>query len=154
KRLIDYYGGPPEYCQSHLIWHETFDGWKRSILINDKIPHAFPEQHNDYLQQFIDYRAPVEKFSDLAAYDGSVIVDRTRGEISARCGGTSMNFVAINLAHDIVTGRFGVNEARQEYVRLYKAYFNGEKPDYTQSFQFQVPRSGTMDPDKQLSLAR
>ena len=125
KRLIDYYGEPAESCESRLIWHETFDGWKRSILVNQKIPHAFPAQHNDYLEQFIDYRVPVEKFSDLAAFDGSVIVERTKGEISARCGGSSMNFVAINLANDIVTGKKTVQEAREEYAKLYNAYFEG-----------------------------
>ena len=147
ERLIDYYGEPAEACESRLIWHKTFDGWKRTILVNEKIPHNFPDQHNDYLEQFIDYHVPVEKVSDLVAFDGSVIIERTKGEISARCGGTSMNFVAINLAHDIVTGRRSVTEARQEYGRMYQAFFGGEKPEYTQSFQFQVPTSGTMDAD-------
>jgi hypothetical protein len=40
-----------------------------------------------------------------------------KGEISACCG-ASMNFVAINLAYDIVTGKRPVQEARQEYTHL------------------------------------
>lgn len=148
KRLIDYYGEPAEYCDSRLIWHETSDGWKRTEVVNDVIPHAFPDQHNDYLEQFIDYRVPVERFSDLGRFDGSVMVDRTKGEISARCGGTSMNFLALNLSHEIVTGRRSVDEARGEYARVYKAFFEkDEKAPSTQGFQFQVPHNGTGDPD-------
>ena len=58
-----------------------------------------------------------------------------------------MNFVAINLAHDIVTGKRSVEEAREEYGRLYRAYKDGEKPPYTQGFQFDLPMGDTRDPD-------
>ena len=75
------------------------------------------------------------------------MIERTKGEISARCGGTSMNFVAINLAHDIITGKRSVEEARKEYTKLYQAYKQGEKPAYTQQFQFEVAKGKTGDPD-------
>jgi hypothetical protein len=147
KRLIEYYGEPQEFSESQLIWHETNDGWKRTVLSREEVPHAFPSEHTDFLEQFIDYKVPVQMFSHLAEYDGSVIAERTKGELSARCGGTSMNFVAINLAHDIITGKRTVRQARDEYTRLYKAYKSGEKPPYTQSFQFELPRRDTRDAD-------
>jgi len=147
RRLIDYYGPPDESTASMLVWRRTRDGWKRTVLSREEVPHDFPAHHTDYLEQFIDYRVPVDKFSALAEFDGSVIVERTKGEISARCGGTSMNFVAINLAHDIVTERRSVEEARAEYTRLYQAYRNGEKPPYTQTFQFPLPSEDTKDLD-------
>lgn len=146
KRLIDYYGQPDDYSKSWLVWYDTEDGWKRTVLSREEVPHEFPAHHCDYLEQFIDYKVPIEMYSKLAEYDGSVIAERTKGELSARCGGTSMNFVAINLAHDIITGRRSVAEARREYTRLYKAYQDGEKPPYTQAFQFELPKE-TRDPD-------
>lgn len=147
QRLTETYGEPKEATASRLIWHHTNDGWKRTELSSEEIPHDFPAHHTDYLEQFIDYRVPVDKVAALAEFDGSVMVERTRGEISARCGGTSMNFVAINLAHDIVTGKRSVAEARHEYARLYEAYKKGEKPPYTRAFQFSVPNGGTADLD-------
>jgi hypothetical protein len=111
------------------------------------VPHNFPAPHTDYLEQFINYRVPIGMYSPLAEYDGSVMVERTKGEMSARCGGTAMNFVAINLAHDIVTGKRSVADARAEYSRLYQAYKNGEKPPYTQSFQFEVSTEDAGDLD-------
>ena len=147
RRLIDYYGQPHEFSQSQLIWQATGDGWKRTVLSREETPHDFPSHHSDFLEQFIDYKVPVEMFSRLAEYDGSVIAERTKGELSARCGGTSMNFVAINLAHDIVTGKRTVAEAREEYTRLYSAHKRGEKPPYTQGFTFSLPKGDTKDRD-------
>ena len=147
ERLLDYYGDTDEYSESRIIWYDTDDGWKRTVLSRDEVPHEFPAHHTDYLEQFIDYKVPVEMFTKLAEYDGSVIAERTKGELSARCGGTSMNFVAINLAHDIITGNQTVEEAREEYARLYKEYMDGKKPPYTQAFQFELPTGDTKDVD-------
>jgi hypothetical protein len=38
---------------------------------------------------------PVDTFNDLAAFDGSVLVDRTKGEISARCEGQEASLLAL-----------------------------------------------------------
>ncbi|MFA5136720.1 MAG: hypothetical protein WC489_04995 [Patescibacteria group bacterium] len=147
QRLMDYYGTPQEVCTNRLIWYETEDGWKRSILVNEMIPHNFPSPHHDYLEQSINYQVPVNMISQLASYDGSVIVERTKGEISARCGGTSMNFVAINLAHDIITGKLTVMDARDRYTILYKEFKEGKKSSYTQKFQFELEQKNTPDKD-------
>lgn len=117
ERLVRYYGAPNEYSASKLVWYNTKDSRKRTELSRDETPHDFPAHHSDFLEQFIDYKVPIKMYSKLAAFDGSVICERTKGEISARCGGTSMNFVAINLAHDIVSGKRTVEEARAEYTR-------------------------------------
>jgi hypothetical protein len=147
QRLIEYYGEPHEYSASQLIWYGTSDGWKRTVLSREEAPHHFPSPHTDFLEQCIAYKVPVDMYSALAEYDGSVIVERTKGEMSARCGGTAMNFVAINLAHDIVTGKRSVSEARAEYTRLYQAYKAGKHEPYTQAFQFELPHTDTRDLD-------
>ena len=110
--------------------------------------HDFPMPHPDLMEQFIDYRVPAEKFSDLAAYDGSVIAERTKGEVSARCDKEEANFLALNLANDIVTGKRSVEEARKFYAETIKALMAGQKPAYTQKLQFSVSKGGTADPDK------
>lgn len=56
-------------------------------MVNEEIDHSFPMPHKDVLLQVINYRVPPDKFDDLAEYDGSVIVERTKGEIAARCDG-------------------------------------------------------------------
>lgn len=144
--IMDKYGQPDGVTESMLIWHDT-GPWKRTIVYRDVVQHNFPVPHPDLLEQTIDYQVPVEMFDDLAAYDGSVIAERTKGELAARCDKEAANFLAINLAHDVVTGQRTVEEARQFYAETIEAVMNGETPPYTQGFQFELP-SGTPDPDQ------
>lgn len=144
--IIEKYGQPDGITESRLIWHNT-GPWKTTIVYRDVVQHDFPVPHPDLLEQVIDYQVPVELFDDLAAYDGSVIVERTKGTMAARCDKEAANFLAINLAHDVVTGQRTVEEARQFYADTIQAVMNGETPPYTQGFQFELP-TGTPDPDQ------
>jgi hypothetical protein len=145
--MIAKYGRPHEATSTMLVWHGA-GGWKHTILSRDEVPHAFPKPHTDLLEQSIDYRVPVDKFDELAAYDGSVIVERTKGEISARCDREEMNFLALNLAHDVVTGRRTVEEARRFYAETAMAFMAGQRPPYTQRLQFAASAGGTGDRDR------
>ncbi|WP_412063493.1 hypothetical protein [Rubrivirga sp. IMCC45206] len=147
QTIIGKYGAPNEATPTRLTWFNS-GPWKRTVVYRDTIPHNFPMPHPDLLEQFIDYQVPPDRFDDLAQYDGSVIAERTKGEISARCDKEGANFLAINLAHDVATGRRTVEEARQFYAQTMQAVMSGEMPAYTQGFQFQVPRGNTNDPDR------
>ena len=144
------YGPPAEQTATMLVWHNT-GPWKRTIVYREEIPHSFPKPHTDLLEQFIDYRVPVELYDELAAYDGSVIVERTKGEISARCDKEEMNFLALNLANDLVAGRRTVQQAREEYARQAMAFMNKQPAPYTEGLKFTVPSGGTRDPDAPLT---
>jgi len=146
ETTIKKYGQPAEYSASQAIWYNN-GPWKKTVVQREEVQHDFPEQHNDVLEQFIDYRVPSDKYDDLAKFDGSVIVERTKGVISARCAGEEMNFVALNLANDIVTDVRTVEDARQEYIHLYQAYHEGKKSPSTQGLLFKVPHGNTGDPD-------
>jgi hypothetical protein len=145
--VIAKYGPPHEVTPTHLHWHNN-GPWKRTTVSRDPVMHDFPMPHPDLMEQVIDYKVPPGKFSDLAMYDGSVIVERTKGEISARCDTEEANFLALNLAHDIITGRHSVEEARKMYAENIKALMAGQKPAYTQKLQFPRQNSNTEDPDK------
>lgn len=147
QTVIGKYGTPDEATPSRLIWFNN-GPWKRTVVYRDTVAHLFPMPHPDLLEQVIDYQVPLDRYDELAQYDGSVIAERTKGEISARCDKEGANFLAINLAHDVATGRRSVEEARQFYAETMQAVMRGEQPPYTQGFQFQVPRGGTKDPDR------
>ncbi len=51
--------------------------------------------------------------SKLAQFDGSVVVERTRGELAARCADERANNLALNLAHEIIIARKSCEEARR-----------------------------------------
>ncbi len=147
QTVMEKYGPPQEATPSRLIWFDN-SPWKRTILYRDSFQHDFPMPHPDLLEQFIDYQAPLDTYDDLAMYDGSVIVELTKGEISARCDKEAMNFLAINLANDIATGERNVEEARQFYAETAMAFMEGESDPYVEGFVFEVPEGGTTDPDE------
>jgi hypothetical protein len=150
RTMIAKYGLPQEATPMRLIWHAT-GTWKRTEVVNEEIPHNFPKPHTDMLLQVIDYPVPPDKFDELAEFDGSVIAERTKGELAARCDMEQANFLALNLAHDIVTGVRTVAQARQFYAEIMQA----DKPvEYLQGLRFQVPRTTQGDPDRALLASR
>jgi hypothetical protein len=147
RRMVERYGLPNEATPSRMIWFDN-GPWKRTIVYRDEVPHNFPKPHTDVLEQFVDYRAPVDKFSDLARFDGSVIVERTKGEVSARCDMEEMNFLALNLAHEIATGERTVDDAREFYAETATAFMMGNPSPYTNGLQFQSRSDGAADLDE------
>lgn len=134
------YGPPDEVTEQRLIWHNN-GPWKRTELINEEIDHKFPLPHKDMLLQVIDFKVPADKFDDIAEFDGSVIVERTRGELGARCDKEPANFLAVNLAHDIATGKHSVEEAKKIYTEQIIAMANGKSAPLTQKLNFEPMRN-------------
>lgn len=146
ETLLEKYGQPDEATSRRLVWHDN-GPWKRTILHREGPTHEFPVPHKDYLEQYVDYRVPPEKFDELARFDGSVHPDRTRGELGASCHQEGANFLAVNLAHDVVADEKTVDEARDEYAKLMMKGKAGGSPRYMQDLQFEAPRGDPRDPD-------
>lgn len=160
--IIKKYGEPNEATASMLVWHDN-GPWKRTIVYRDEVAHDFPKPHTDIVEQFIDFKVPVDKFDELAAYDGSVVAKRTEGELSARCDKEEMNYLALNLAVDIIEGEKTADEARAAYadnVMKTMKVMKAKKPDpsrlpaYVQKLQFEVPTGDTADKDRPFKPAK
>jgi hypothetical protein len=133
--MIDKYGAPDEVTEHRLVWHGNGD-FASTILTNEEIDHDFPMPHKDCLLQTVNYEVPVEKYTDIAKYDGSVVLERTKGTMGARCDKEMANYLALNLAHDVASGNKTVEEARTHYTETIMAVMNGESPEYTQKLIF------------------
>jgi hypothetical protein len=156
EKLVVKYGLPNEATPSMLIWNDVKRGpWKRIVVYRYETPHLFPVAHTDFVEHVIDYRVPVERIGELAAFDGSISVDRTRGEVSARCNDERMNFVALNLVHAIVIGRLSVDEARKQFLdamnvlEAINGYDARDRPIVSEKLLFKPGQPGEMaDPDQ------
>lgn len=148
KMMIDKYGKPNESTEHMLIWYNN-GPWKRTVIFSEETKHIFPVDHVDVMEQVIDYQVPANKFSDLAAYDGSVTVRRTDGELSAKCDKEGANFLALNLANDVITGKKSVTQARAFYVTAIKEFaLQNKMSPYMGSLQFTVSKGNTGFPDE------
>ena len=144
--IRDRYGEPDELTPSQLTWHRP-GPWKRIVASKEVYQHNFPAPHSDAVECFIDYRVPPDKFSALAQFDGSVIVERTAGEVSARCHDEEANCLALNLMHDIVTGAKTPEEARAYYAKEFADYRRKKPTPYMEGLRFKPDDANARDPD-------
>jgi hypothetical protein len=149
--MIRKYGQPEEQTATMAMWKNN-GPWKKTVIYAKEFKHDFPMPHTDVMQQWVDYKVPPEKFDELAMFDGSVVCNRTTGEISARCDKEEANFLALNLANDIVKDNKAVNTARDEYAKAIKDLINGSKPEYTQNLKFGAGIGATEDNDKKSEI--
>lgn len=145
--VIDKYGKPDESTDSVLIWNER-EPWKRVVAYRDFDSHNFPTPHNDSVESFLQHEVATEKISDLAEFDGSVVVNRTRGELSARCHDEEANFLALNLASDIIEREKTVKEAREYYAHEFLAHRKKEPTPYMGGLRFEP--NGRRDADERV----
>lgn len=145
--MIDKYGEPHEQTESMLIWNET-GPFTNTIVYKEEIQHDFPMPHKDVLEQIINHDAPLDKYSELAQFDGSVIVERTKGTIAARCDKEAANFLALNLAHDIIEDKKTVEEAREFYADAMMRMMQGEEVEYVKKLTFNLPTANVNNPDE------
>ena len=136
--MMNKYGEPHQQTEGMLIWKDT-GPFTHIIVYKEEIQHNFPMPHKDVLEQVINYDVPAEKFSDLARYDGSVIVERTKGTMAARCDKEAANYLALNLAHDIIQGTRTIDEAREMYAGVIMQMLKGEEHGYLQKLAFSLP---------------
>jgi hypothetical protein len=147
--VIEEYGEPDEVTGSQLLWHNR-GKWKRIIASRAFFRHDFPAPHTDSVECVVDYRVPIEKFTPLAQFDGSVVVERTAGEVSARCHDEQANCLALNLMHDIVTDAKNVTDARAYYAKEFADYRRKKPTPYMEGLRFQPAHGNAADPDKRV----
>ncbi len=134
--MIKKYGEPSMATDDRLIWKNS-GPWVETVVSRDPIPHNWPKPHVDVLKQTIYYQVPVNKYDDLAAFDGSVFAERTKGVLSARCDNEGMNFLAINLANEIARGERSVASARDFYTETaYNLMKKGIRSPYIEGLLF------------------
>ena len=149
RQMLAKYGPPNEATPTKLFWYRN-GPWKRTVLTSDVVTHNWPAPHSDFLTQVIDYRVPPEMVGLIAQFDGSILVDRTRGEVAARCDSEASNVLGMNMVHEIVTGKRSVADARETTAQNTVAYTMGRAAPHAERLLFEVPRGGTEDLDESM----
>jgi hypothetical protein len=151
--VLDKYGEPDEITPTVLTWQNA-GPWKRIVATREFFEHAFPAPHIDAVESFIDYRVPPEMLTPLAEFDGSIVVERTAGEVSARCHDEEANTLALNLMHDIVRGEKTVQQAREYYKKEFLDYRRGLPTPYMDRLRFAPQGERAADPDRPIITER
>jgi hypothetical protein len=97
---------------------------------------------------YIEFHVPPWKVSDLVRFDGSIVVYRTLGEISVRGQDEETNFLALNLAYDIIAGKRSVDDARKYYAQEFLNYQRKAPTPYMKGLKFEP--KGSADADERI----
>lgn len=142
------YGLPSAVTEDMVVWNNSLP-FERTIVFKEEVNHQFPIQHSDVLMQTVDYRVPLDKVSALAKFDGSLIIDRTKGELSSRNDKEEMNILSLNLADKIIRGEMTVEQARRAYRKNAEAFAAGTSSQLISGLSFKTEGS-TQDPDSMM----
>jgi hypothetical protein len=115
-------------------------------LTADEVVHNFPTPHTAYLTQYVDYPVPAVEANELIAFDGSVILDRTAGQIGARCNDEAYN--TLTPVVEIIEGKRTVDDARRFSGETAAAFVLGRSAPYAQGLLFTPPSGDTAEPEK------
>ncbi|MFA7614258.1 MAG: hypothetical protein WCY48_08475 [Candidatus Caldatribacteriota bacterium] len=135
KELITKYGNPTETTSDQLIWR-NFAPFKEIIVHKNLYSSYFPLLHQNPVEHVIDYKASPDRISNVWNYNGSVVLNRTKGEMSAFGPNEEMNVLSMNLTHKIMTGEIDEDRAKVIHGQETLDFLNGEKTSLTQSLIF------------------
>lgn len=141
------YGAPTEVSSESIVWHNV-GPYKRVMVTKKEVPHDFPMPHMDFLEHTVSYNVPTDKVDDLVAYDASMTINKTAGEMSARCDLEGHNILTLNLARDIINGKKSVEEARKAFGQNVTDDVLGKHPAYVENLQFTPETKNVLFPDK------
>lgn len=143
--IISKYGLPQELTPTKLIWEDNRP-FRATIVHREEIPHNFPFPHADVLEQVVKYRVPDGKAEKLQRFDGSLVIDRTKGELGSNCDREETNILALNLADEVIRGRRTVEETREKFAKTSQEFRAGNSHNITNTLMFN-PGSETADAD-------
>jgi hypothetical protein len=151
-QLVTKYGAPKDVSDQQISWYKN-GPWKRSTLYREEVQHNFANPHKDVLEQVVAYKVLADKLAMLAAFNGSVVVNRTRGEMASISDGEDTNFLALNVADDLIKGERDVEQARTYFAQIIRARMIKEPEGYLQALKFK-PSTDSADPDEVAPLIK
>ena len=134
-KLMEEYG-PPDLIESErLIWYNE-GPWDR-IAVWDADDHFLTGTAGpDNLEQTVIYAVPAGKRKDLATFSGKLVVPEDGRQLSVRGNSEALNFLMVNLAHDIVRGSRDPADAQRFLGRAYQLSEAGKSSPYMAGLLF------------------
>ena len=133
--LIAKYGEPSVFDDDSLVWYGN-SPWRKTVVHREAPRISGDPRGQDVLEQSIAYQVPENKAAALKRFDGRIASDRTSEELSSRAKNESLNFLALNLADEVITDRRSADDARAFLRRTMKLAEAGKSSPYMDGFIF------------------
>ena len=136
ETMIQKYGVPNAIGDRVLVWNGNAP-WKRTVVHRED-PGLYPRRPGA-LQQVVDYEVPARAVSKLEDLGAGLSVSHDRRELSASNESEAQNFLAMNLADDVIAGRLSAAQARESYARTLALRESGKTSPTTEKLGFTPP---------------
>lgn len=142
RMLIERYGEPATVDAKELVWNDN-GPWRKTTLRREGFTQATMGKDRDHLEQVISYQVPSAKVADIKRFDKRIEVNEAGNELTSRADTESMNYLALNLADDIIKGQRSVQGARVFYQKVKMLERSGKSSPYLDGFIFTMDKAGT-----------
>lgn len=129
EALIEKYGAPDAVEDGRLTWNGN-GGWKRTTV------HRLPSEGSEVVEQSIGYVVPRDRRAALTQLDLALKVDEASGELTATSESEETNFLALNLADEVVKETRTPEGARAYYVQTLRLAGAGKSSPYMRELLF------------------
>ena len=135
--LLEKYGKPSSFDENALVWNQNGPFLKTVVFRDSDWFDAHRKTRNDVVQQTISCMVPAEKVWDLATYDTRIVADPSHHLLISTAESEDMNVLALNLAHEIITGAKTTGQARAFYEHVLELSATGKSSAYAAGLMFE-----------------
>ncbi|MDD5658273.1 MAG: hypothetical protein PHF00_13560 [Elusimicrobia bacterium] len=132
RMLIEKYGPPDRTGRDQLAWDRNGQ-WKRTVV------YRVPTAKDSIIAQTIDHSISTDNVRALEETGLGLRADALRQEITATNSTEERNFLAMNLAHDVLTSSKTPAEAQSFYDKTLELSYSGKYSPYTKRLVFLEP---------------
>lgn len=134
RRLLEQHGVPDEVRPEKLVWHGR-GPWRRTVARNVTPPYV---QAYDLglVEHSVKLTLTPDQVRSLGAFDRRVDYKKEERELAARSEREEVNFLRMNLAHDVAKGFMTPKQARHLYERFLKLENMGKTSPYLSGLRF------------------
>jgi hypothetical protein len=126
ETIIAKYGDPSDKEDDKLVWKDA-KPWKRVTVYRTG---------DKPLEQVVSHPVPEEKARELEQIKGEVWSGIGKDEITARSDKEEINFLAVNLAHEVLVGEKTIAQAKKAYAREKSLVGAGKTSKYREGLLF------------------
>lgn len=138
RMMIAEYGQPSEIRDDAVVWNDN-GPWKRTVVYRDPPSGRVFRRNKGRLEQSAAYRANPDALDRLAAFDRDVEVDLAEARITSRADSEADNFISLNLADEVLSGRKDPKEAASLRQKLEREAPAGKSSSYRDGLLFSAP---------------
>jgi hypothetical protein len=132
--LIERYGPPDRVSASRLVWDGA--GPWRTVAVWDEPGYLDRAGGPSNMEQTVGMRVADDKRLALGVFGDVLKVSKDGDELTARCGSEPLDFLAINLAHEVIAGSMSPENAALAFVRTAELSQSGKSSPLMQGFVF------------------